>query len=123
VDAEFETLRSSAARVQELVLDGPRGTSSLATSLSSAVELIEDCVDAAATNRVCWGGGSALSTFLSCFSELETELELLGFGRNANLMEDQVDALWTMAHQDLESLASFNPLPVTRGSPNGVGEE
>jgi hypothetical protein len=69
------------------------------------------------------GVASALSTFLSCFSELETELELLGFGRNANLMEDQVDALWTMAHQDLESLASFNPLPVTRGSPNGVGEE
>jgi hypothetical protein len=66
VDAEFETLRSSAARVQELVLDGPRGTSSLATSLSSAVELIEDCVDAAATNRVCWGGGGGRRCPPSC---------------------------------------------------------
>jgi hypothetical protein len=30
---------------------------------------------------------------LSLFLELETELELLGYGCNADLMEDQVDAV------------------------------
>jgi hypothetical protein len=36
-----------------------------------------------------------LATALSHFLELGTELELLGSVCNADLMEDQVDALWT----------------------------
>jgi hypothetical protein len=32
---------------------------------------------------------------LSHFLELDSELELLGSGCNADLMKDQVDAFWT----------------------------
>jgi hypothetical protein len=39
------------------------------------------------------GGGSALITSLSHFLELKTELELLGSGCNAGLIEDQADTL------------------------------
>jgi hypothetical protein len=41
VDAELEALRSSAAQVQDLVLSNIDGPSSLATSLSMVVELLE----------------------------------------------------------------------------------
>jgi hypothetical protein len=50
-----------------------------------------------AANRVHWDTWSTLAAALSRFSELGTELELLGSGRNADLTEDQVDALWTQA--------------------------
>jgi hypothetical protein len=50
VDTELEALRSPAARVWDLGLERPDGTSSLAMSLSSAVELIEDCINATAAN-------------------------------------------------------------------------
>jgi hypothetical protein len=53
--AELEGLRSSAARVQDLVLGGPARTSSLAVLLSLAAELIEDHIDIAASNGVHWG--------------------------------------------------------------------
>jgi hypothetical protein len=55
VDAELEALWSSAARVQDLVLERTDGSSSLVTSLSLAVELLEGCIDATTTNGVCWG--------------------------------------------------------------------
>jgi hypothetical protein len=92
VDAELEALWSSAARVRELVLDNADGSSSLAASLSMAVELLEDWVDAMATNGVRWGTQSALVAALSHFPELDTELELLGSRRNGDLTKDQVDA-------------------------------
>jgi hypothetical protein len=41
--------------VRELVLKRTDETSSLATSLSSTVDLIEGRVDAAATNGIHWG--------------------------------------------------------------------
>jgi hypothetical protein len=53
--AELEGLRSSAARVQDLVLGGPARTSSLAVLLSLAAELIEDHINIAASNGVHWG--------------------------------------------------------------------
>jgi hypothetical protein len=94
--------------------------SSLAASLSLAVELIEDSVDATVAYRVRWGTRSALAVALLHFSELETELELLGSSHNADLTEDQVDALWTQARQASESLSSFIPLSVARDSPDGM---
>jgi UDP-N-acetylenolpyruvoylglucosamine reductase len=56
-------------------------------------ELLEGRVDAEAANSVRLGTRSALVAALLHFSELETELELLGSGRNVALIEDQVDAL------------------------------
>jgi hypothetical protein len=76
-----------------LVLKRADGLSSLAASLSSAVELLEDHIDATATNGVYWGTWSALSGTVSHFLEQGTELELHGSGRNVDQMEDQVDAL------------------------------
>jgi hypothetical protein len=56
------------------------------------VELLEDCIDAAAANRVYWGTRSVLADTLSHFPQLGTELELLRSGHNADLTEDQVEA-------------------------------
>jgi hypothetical protein len=44
---------SSTTWVQDLVLKGSDGASSLAASLSSAVDLIEGRINTVATNRVC----------------------------------------------------------------------
>jgi hypothetical protein len=77
------------------VLGGPTGTSSLVTSLSLAVKLIEGHINAMATNGVHWGTQSALTTALSHFLELETELELLGSECNTDLTKGLVDALLT----------------------------
>jgi hypothetical protein len=92
-DAELEALQCFATWVWDLVLKGPDGTSSLMVSLSSVVELIEDRVDTAAANGVRWGTRPVLAAALSHFLELGAELELLGSGCNADLTEDQVDAL------------------------------
>jgi hypothetical protein len=92
-DAELEALQSFAARVHDIVLESPDETSSLAMSLSSAVEQIKDCIVAMATNGVCWGTRSMLVATLSHFPELGTKLELLGSGCSVDLMEGQVDAL------------------------------
>jgi hypothetical protein len=64
-----------------------------------------------------------LAATLLHFSELGSELELLGFGRNANLMEDQVDAPWTQVCPALDLLASYVPPSATHSSPNDAGEE
>jgi hypothetical protein len=116
-------MHCSAAWVRDLVLEGPSRMSSLATSLSSVTKLIENRINTAATNWFCWGTRSTLATALLHFPEIETELELLGSGRNADLMEDQVDALWTQACQASESLALFIPQLVAHGSRDGMGEE
>jgi hypothetical protein len=52
VDTELEVLLTSAAQVKNLVLDNANGSSSMAASLSMVAELLEDWVDATATNDV-----------------------------------------------------------------------
>jgi hypothetical protein len=64
-DVELEAQQASAAWVRDLVLDGADKSSSLATSLSTAVELLEGRIDAAEANEVCWGTRSVLVATLS----------------------------------------------------------
>jgi hypothetical protein len=78
-----------------LVLDNDNGTSSLAASMSTAVELLEGWIDAVAVNGVRWGSHSALVATVSHFPELRSEMELLRSGRNADLTDVEADALWT----------------------------
>jgi hypothetical protein len=61
-------------------------------------------------------------TLYTQFSELETDLELLGSRRNADLMEDQVDALWTQVRPASDSLTSHVLPSVAHNTPDGVGE-
>jgi hypothetical protein len=105
-----------------LVLENTDGLSSLAASLSTVVELLEGRVDAVTTNRVRWGTRSVLVTALSHFPEPEAELELLGSGRNAVLMEDHVDALWILACPASGLLASYILFSVARSPLDGAGE-
>jgi prophage DNA circulation protein len=72
VDDELEGFWSSATQVQNMVLGGPTGTSSLVASLSSAAELIKGCINIVAANLVHWGTGSVLASTLSHFLQLET---------------------------------------------------
>jgi hypothetical protein len=119
---ELRALQSSAARVQDLVLKGSDEASSLAASLSSAADLIEGRVQAAAANGVHWGARLALITALLHFPKLEPKLELLGSGRNVDLTKSQLDALCTRMRQASESL-SLSVLPSdTRNSPNDAGK-
>jgi hypothetical protein len=67
-----------------LVLERADMSSSLVESLSLVVELLEGYIDAAAANRVHWGTRPVLATALSHFSELGSELELLGSGHNTD---------------------------------------
>jgi hypothetical protein len=67
---------------------GPTRTSSLAVLLSLAAEMIEDHVDAMATNGVCWGTQLASAIVVSHFPELEADQELLGFECNTDMIED-----------------------------------
>jgi hypothetical protein len=62
-----------------------------------------------------------LAATLSHSPELDTKLELLGFGHIADLREDQVDALWTQACPTSDSLASYIPPSIACGRPNGAG--
>jgi hypothetical protein len=88
VDAELEALRTLVAHVRGLVLGNADGSSSMAASLSMVVELLEGRIDTATANGVHWGTRSTLVATLSHFPELKTKLELLGSGRNADLIED-----------------------------------
>jgi hypothetical protein len=56
------------------------------------------------------------------FLELKSELELLGSGRNMDMIEDEEDALWTQVHAASDSLALYVPSSVARDPPHGVGE-
>jgi hypothetical protein len=118
-DAELEGLQNFVAQVWDLVLGGPIGTSSLATSLSSVVEQIKDWVITVTANGVHVGTRSALTSVVSHFLKREVELELLQSGHNADLG----DALWTWMRQASESLAAFIPLSVARGPHDDMGEE
>jgi hypothetical protein len=93
VDAELEALRISNAWVHDLVLDNIYGPSSPAAPLSMVAELLKGRIDVAATNEVRWGTWCTLVVVLSKILELKSEVEVLGSGRNADLMEDQADAL------------------------------
>jgi hypothetical protein len=68
---------------------------SLAAMLSSAIELIDNCITTVIANGVHWRTWSALVTAMSHFPKREVELELLGSGCNADLIEDQVDVFCT----------------------------
>jgi hypothetical protein len=70
-----------------MVLKGSDETSSLAASLSSVADLIEGRIDATVPNGVHWGPRLALTTALSHFPKLKPDLELLGPGHNADVME------------------------------------
>jgi hypothetical protein len=122
VDAELEALRTSVACVWDLVLGNTDGSSSRAASLTMVAELLEGWIDTTAANGVCWGTRSALVVVLSYFLELKTELELLGSGHNADLTEDQADALWPLVSVASDSLASLVPSSIAHDSPDGVGE-
>jgi hypothetical protein len=93
VDAKLEVLRTFAALCSSLVLGNVDEPSSLVASLSIVVESFESRVDTATANRVRWGIRSVLAATLSHFLELKSELDLLRFGRNADLTDDQADAL------------------------------
>jgi hypothetical protein len=75
------------------VLDNADKPSSLAASLSTAVELLKGWIEAAAANGVRWGARSALVVALSHFLELKSELELPRSKHNADITEDQADAV------------------------------
>jgi hypothetical protein len=121
-DAELEALRTAATRVLELVPDNVNGSSSLAASMSAVVELLEDRIDATATNNVYWVSHFVLVTAMSHFLELKSELVLLGSRRNADLTEVEADALWTQVHMASNSLASYVPSSVAHSTPNGAVE-
>jgi hypothetical protein len=105
--------------VQDLVLDNADGPSSLAVSM--AVELLEGQIDDTTANRVHWGTRSTLVAFLSLFLELKFELELLGSGRNVDLIEEQADTLWTRVRAASDTLVSHVPPSITYSPPDGAG--
>jgi hypothetical protein len=80
VDHELEALRTSDARVWDLMLDNADMSSSLAASMSTAVELLERRIDDTTTNGVRSWTRSALVAAMSHFQEPKSELELLGSG-------------------------------------------
>jgi hypothetical protein len=102
----LEALWTSAARVQDFMLDSADMPSSLAASMYTVVELLKGRIDAAAANGVRWGAHSALVAGVSHFPKLNSELEFLGSGRNADLTEDEADALWTRVRAASDSLTS-----------------
>jgi hypothetical protein len=59
-DVELEALQISAAQVWGMVLGSADGPSSLAASMSVAVEILKGQIDVAVTNRVHWGSRSTL---------------------------------------------------------------
>jgi hypothetical protein len=120
---EHQAFQSSVIRIWDLVLQRFDEAPSIVAALSSTTNLIEGRVDAAATNRVHWGGRLALTIVLLHFSKLGLELELLGSEYNADLTKDDMDVFWTGTHQSSESLSSRVPLLVAHSPPNGTGKE
>jgi hypothetical protein len=93
--AELEALQTSTAQVQDLVLGGADGPSSLAASMSAVAKMLEGRIDAAAANGVRSRSHSALDVAASHFLDLKTELEVLGIRHSTDFTEDKADALWT----------------------------
>jgi hypothetical protein len=103
------------------VLGSTGGPSSLATSISAAAELLEDQVDAAATNKLHWGSHFVLVAAMSHFPKLDANLEVLESGCSAGLVEGKVDALWSRVCAALDSLVSHVPPLVARNPPDSIG--
>jgi hypothetical protein len=59
---------------------------------------------------------------MSHFPELKTDLEVLRSEHNADLTEDEVDALWTQMHMASDSVASYVPSSVARKPLNDARE-
>jgi hypothetical protein len=121
-DTELEALRSSTARVRDLVLERADRPSSLVTSLSSAEELLKGHIDAVTSYGVRWGTQSALVVTLSHVPELGAKLELLGSGLDADLIVNQVDALWTQVCPASDLLALYVPSSAACGPLDVAGE-
>jgi hypothetical protein len=66
-DAELEALRTSAGRVQDIVLDNADRPSFPMASMLMEVELLGSQIDAMATNDARWGSRSALVATVSHF--------------------------------------------------------
>jgi hypothetical protein len=92
-DAELETLRTSAVRVQDFMLGSANGSSSLAASISTVTELLKGQISTATTDGVCWESHFMLFATVSHFPVLMTEPEVLRSGCSADLIEDEADAL------------------------------
>jgi hypothetical protein len=122
VDAELEALRTSATLVWDVILGEAGGPSSLATSLSMVAEEVENWINTTVANGVRWGTRSALVVALSHFPELESELELLGSERDADLRNDQADALWPLVSASSNSLASLIPSSFAHDPPDDTEE-
>jgi hypothetical protein len=122
VDAELEALRTSVARVWDLVLGSADGLSSMVASMSTAGELLEGRIDAATTDGVYWGSSSMLVAIVSLFLELKTKLEELKSVHNADMTKDDADALLIRVCAALDSLASHVSSSVAHNPPNGAGE-
>jgi hypothetical protein len=90
--------------------------------MSLVMESLEGQIDAVATNGVRLGSHSTLVAVVSHFSELKPELELLGSGHNAYLIEDEVDTLWTWVRAGSDSLASYVPSMIAYGPPDDAME-
>jgi hypothetical protein len=120
-EAELEALRSSTVRVQDLVLGDVDGSSSLVTSMPAVVERLEGQIDTVATNGVRWGSRFSLVAFVSQFSELDADLEVLGSRRNVGLTEGEVDALWSQVRAARDSLASHVHSLVSCNPPDKAG--
>jgi hypothetical protein len=104
------------------VLDNADGSSSLAASMFTIMELLEGWIDTVAVNGVYWGSHSALVAAVSHFPELRSKLELLRSGRNADRIEDEADDLWTWVRAASNLLAPYVPSSVAHDPPDGVGE-
>jgi hypothetical protein len=100
----------------------PMDLSSLAASMSTAVELLEGRIDIMAANGVRWGSCSTLVATMSHFLELKTKMEVLKSGRSVDLTEDEAHALWIGVRVASFLLVSHVPSSVARNPPDGMGE-
>jgi hypothetical protein len=107
-DAELESLHASTTLVRDSVLGEIGESSSLVASLAEVVKEDEN-----------WTR-SALVTILPHFPDLEPELELLGFGHDADLSDDCLGALWPLASVASDSLVSLVPSLLARDPSDDV---
>jgi hypothetical protein len=56
------------------------------------------------------------------FPELDVDLEVLSYGRNVGLTEDEVDALWSWVRATVDSLTSHIPPSTSCNPPDNAGE-
>jgi hypothetical protein len=122
VEAELEDLRSSATRVRDLVLGDVSRSSLMGESMSAVMEQLEGQIDGVLANGVHWGSHSALVAMVSHFTELDADLEVLGSGCNAGLIEDEVNDLWSRVCAAADLLALHVPSLVACNPPDSARE-